>query len=174
MRASAYVATSLDGYIARPGGELDWLRPDGAGEEDFGFAAFMRSVDVLVMGRNTYDAVVTGAWPYGETPVTVLTSREIDIPLRLAGHVQASSAAPLALADELDERGLCHAYVDGGRTIQSFLAVGLVDEITITRVPIVLGSGIPLFERLNEDVRLRHLGTTSFDNGYVQSRYRVA
>jgi dihydrofolate reductase len=176
MKASVFVATSLDGFIARKDGNLDWL--GNAGEqtsEDYGFQAFMDSVNVLVMGRNTYEKVMTfGAWPYGDKPVVVLSRRTVEIPVALQKTVFSSSETPRALVERLSTQGISHLYVDGGVTIQRFLDSGLIDEITITRIPVLLGEGIPLFGRLAKDISLVHRSTRVFDNGYVQSTYGVA
>ena len=179
MKASAYVATSLDGYIARENGDLDWLPGGGSDDsndsnEDYGYQAFMDTVDVLVMGRNTYEKVLTfGDWPYGDKRVVVLSSRTLDIPSRLAQSVESMSGSPAELVRRLLERGARHLYVDGGKTIQGFLEAGLLQELTITRVPVLIGSGIPLFGPLRWDVKLRHIETRHFANGLVQSRYEV-
>ena len=174
MKASVFIATSLDGYIARPDDSLDWLEVEGA-NEDHGFAAFMARVDVLVMGRNTYDVVraMGVPWPYSDTPVIVLTSRPIDIPDDLAAVIEPSSLSPRALIAELEDRGFEHAYVDGGKTIQSFLEAGLIDRITMTRIPVLIGEGIPLFGSLPQDVQLRHVDTIAYTSGLVQSTYDV-
>lgn len=174
---SVFVATSLDGYIAGENGELDWLDeaelrlPEG---EDCGFGAFFDSVDALVMGRNTYDKVMTfGEWPYKRKPVIVLSSKDLLIPHELSDTVSCSSLPPKELCEELAENGLTHLYVDGGKTIQSFLSEGLIDELTITTIPILLGRGIPLFGELNRRVPLKHIKTEAYDFGFVQSKYRV-
>jgi dihydrofolate reductase len=174
MKVSAFVASSLDGFIARKDGSLDWLGSAGENSEDYGFKAFMNSVDVLVMGRNTYEKVMTfGEWPYGEKPVVVLSSRTVEIPAMLQKTVSSSSETPGDLVERLATQGASHLYVDGGITIQRFLDSGLIDEITITRIPVLLGEGIPLFGRLAKDVSLAHRSTRVFDNGYVQSIYGV-
>ena len=173
MKGSVFIATSADGFIARKDGSLDWLEVPEA-NEDYGFAGFMDSVDALVMGRNTYDAIAAmGEWPYGGKPVIVMTSRPLQIPEALTGVVEASALAPLEVADELDRRGTHHVYVDGGRTIQSFLDAGLVGRMTITTIPVLLGEGIPLFGAVDGDVRLRHVDTVSYTNGLVQTTYEV-
>jgi dihydrofolate reductase len=175
VKTSAFVATSLDGYIARSDGAVDWLGPSGdEGNEDYGFAAFMDSVDMLVMGRNSYDTVMAiGEWPYGDTPVIVLTHRPIEIPAELAHLVEAREQPPIELAEELAHRGVDHVYVDGGATIQSFLSAGLVQRLIITTLPVLLGSGIPLFGAVDADIHLRHVNTVSFTNGLVQTTYDV-
>jgi len=174
VRASVFIATSLDGYIARTDGSLDWLGvPDQ--NEDYGFAAFMDLVDALVMGRNTYDAVVAmGEWPYGVKPVIVLTHRPLEIPAGFGGAVEASDLAPLDLAEALDRRGIKHVYVDGGHTIRSFLEADLVGRMTITTIPVLIGGGIPLFGAQEGDVRLRFVDSIAYTNGLVQSTYDVA
>jgi len=175
MKASAYVATSLDGFIARENGDLDWL-PAGSGDdgEDYGYQAFMGSVDVLVMGRNTYEKVLTFAeWPYGDKTVVVLTSRLLEVPGHLSSSVSSMSGAPAEVVRRLAERRARHLYVDGGKTIQGFLRAGLLHQLTLTRVPVLIGSGIPLFGPLRGDIRLRHIETRAFANGLVQSKYEV-
>jgi dihydrofolate reductase len=168
-----FIATSLDGFIAREDGSLDWL-PAADSREDYGYAAFMAGVDVLVMGRVTYEAVRgLGEWPYGNTPVVVLSHSEIDVSTGTRASVEAMSAAPSEVLRRLEARGLTHAYVDGGRTIQGFLKAGLIDDLVITRVPVLLGLGIPLFGPREGDIPLRHVETLAFASGLVQSRYEV-
>ena len=175
--ASVYIATSLDGFIAREDGDIDWLNaanevvPEG---EDCGFFAFLDSVDCLVMGRNTYEKVLSfGQWPYGEKPVIVLSRNEVKIPDSLPKSVSWSSESPKALSDRLLREGVKRVYVDGGNTIQRFLAEELVKDITITVIPVFIGSGIPLFGKLEKDIQLKHVSTTTFDFGFVQSTYEV-
>jgi dihydrofolate reductase len=135
---------------------------------------FMADVDALVMGRNTFEKVLTfDSWPYGSTPVVVLSHREIFFPPNLPQSVSVSNKTPTALVAWLTERGATKIYVDGGLTIQSFFAAGLIDDITITVIPILLGSGRTLFGPLQADLRLAHEGTTAFAFGFVQTRYRV-
>ena len=178
MRTSVYIATSLDGFIARGDGSLDWLPGgDGAdveGGEDYGYQAFLRTVDVLVMGRRTFETVLGfGDWPYGDLPVAVLASPPPRIPEGLAATVFALAGTPGDVLRALEARGLEHAYIDGGVTIQRFLRAGCIDALTITRVPVLLGQGRPLFGALPGDVPLRHVETRAYDNGLVQSRYDV-
>jgi dihydrofolate reductase len=176
MRATIYIATSVDGFIAREDGGIDWL-PEGGGEEggeDYGYQEFVDSVDAIVMGRSTYELASSfGSWPYGEKPVVVLSSRRVVIPEAIARTVEAMAAAPREVVRHLAQRGFGHLYVDGGRTIQGFLGEGLIDRLILTKVPVLIGSGIPLFGALPHDVGLRHLETLQFDNGLVQSKYEV-
>ena len=175
VKASVYIATSLDGFIARENGDIDWLMgSDDAGGEDYGYQAFMDSVDVLVMGRHSYEKVLSfGKWPYGDKLVVVLSSKPIAIPDDLAPTVEAKSCSPAELVEQLAARGAKHLYIDGGKTIQGFLKAGLIQQLIITRLPILIGSGIPLFGPLTEDITLRHLETRSFTSGFVQSRYEI-
>src|SRR6478672_9003921 len=120
MRASVYIATSLDGFIAREDGALDWLPAPGgdAGGEDYGYRDFMASVDALVMGRHTFELALSfGAWPYAGKPVVVLSSRPAAIPPSLASSVEWLSGSPSEVVRRLAARGAEHLYVDGGRTI---------------------------------------------------------
>ena len=173
-KVSIYIATSLDGFIARSNGDIDWLHaiPNPSGE-DYGYQHFIDSIDVIVMGRNTFETVLAFAeWPYTRR-VIVLSSRPIEIPDRLPKNVEVRSARPRELIESLTNEGVTHIYVDGGVTLQRFLADECVDELTITHIPILLGDGLPLFGSINHDVQLEHLETKTFSNGLVQSKYRV-
>jgi dihydrofolate reductase len=176
MKATVYVGASVDGFIAREDGGIDWLTLPGEAEssEDHGFQEFMDTVDALVMGRNTYDLVRTfGEWPYGDKPVIVLSSRDVEIPENLTRTVESMSAPPREVVRRLAERGFQHLYVDGGKTIQAFLREGLITRLVITRLPVLIGAGIPLFGPLSHDVRLRHVETRQYENGMVRSTYEV-
>ncbi len=176
MRASVFIATSLDGFIARANGDLDWL-PGADGTplaEDHGYNAFLASVDVVVIGRGTYEKVLSFAeWPYGSMAVRVLSSRPVEFPASLPPSVRAMSGPPAEVVAELSRQGFRHAYVDGGRTIQGFLSAGLVQKLILTRVPILLGQGIPLFGALARDIPLRHVRTRALAGGLVQSEYDI-
>jgi dihydrofolate reductase len=171
-RASVFVGTSLDGFLARPDGSFDFLPGEGGGESH-GFEEFLATIDALVMGRNTFE-VVRGMtpWPYGTKPVFVLTSRPLgDLPPGIP--VEAMAGAPAEIVAALATRGVNRLYVDGGITIQSFLRAGLIDRIVVTRVPVLIGTGIPLFGPLEHDVRLRHVSTRVLGGIMVQSEYEV-
>ena len=177
IKCSVYIATSVDGYIARPDGDIDWLhKPEYADVKFNGleYDDFMSSVDVLVMGRNSFEKVRSfGFWPYEKIPVVVLTSRSFDIPCELEGKITVANNAPKQLLSTLESQGKTHAYIDGGITIQRFLADGLIDEMTITRIPVLLGSGIPLFGESGPELPLRLISSASSDNGFVQVRYAL-
>ena len=171
MRGSVFVGTSLDGFIARPDGGLDFLPDD---PEPHGFEEFLASVDALVMGRKTYDFVAgSGTWFYGEKPVFVVSPRSLEAP-PAGAIVERVAGSPGEIARALAARGVRDAYVDGGSVVQQFLRAGLVRRLIITRVPVLIGSGIPLFGDLERDVVLRHVATREFPSGLVQSEYEVA
>jgi dihydrofolate reductase len=151
---------------------LDWLPPGGG--EPHGYKEFRATVDALVIGRNTFETVLTfDTWPYDATPVIVFSTRPI--PSAPAGAIlERMSGEPVEIVAALAGRGIGHIYVDGGVTIQRFLQAGLVDSLIITRVPILIGEGIPLFGATEHDIRLRHAATRYFSSGLVQSEYRVA
>ena len=176
-RCSVFVAASLDGFIARPDGGIDWLDRVNAGAppgEDFGFAQFIASVDALVMGRHTFEQALTfGEWPYGAMPVVVLSHSLRRLPAGVPATVSVSSESPADLVLRLTAEGARHLYIDGGLTIQSFLAAGLIDELTVTVVPVLLGAGKPLFGPLPADIPLVHVATHVYDCGLVQHKYRV-
>ena len=171
MKASVFIGTSLDGFIARANGDFDFL-PAGGGEPH-GYEEFMATVDAMVIGRNTYDVVLKFAeWPY-QKPVFVLSTRPLATPPRGA-VVERLSGNPADIAPQLDARGIRHVYVDGGLTIQRFLRAGLIQRLIITRVPVLIGSGIPLFGPLDQDIQLAHIATRQYASGLVQSEYEVA
>ena len=176
-KCSVFIATSLDGFISRTDGSIDWLDEANARVptgEDCGYEQFMSTVDALVMGRHTFELAQSfSGWPYGSTPVVVLSSRMSSLPSSVPSTVSLSGEAPAALVARLSGEGMRHLYIDGGITIQRFLAAALIQEFTITKIPVLIGTGRPLFGPLSSDVRLEHESTRAFDFGFVQSKYRV-
>jgi dihydrofolate reductase len=172
MRFSAFCGVSVDGFLARPDDTFDFLKAGGG--VPHGFTEFLDSVDMVVMGRRTFDVVRTLGHLelYGKKPLVVLSSRRLDFS-PVDGQVEQMSGTPQEIAAQLENRGFKHAYVDGGITIQRFLQAGLVNRITVTRVPVLIGQGIPLFGPLPHDVHLRHVATRSLDGGMVQSEYDI-
>ncbi|MEA2417650.1 MAG: hypothetical protein QOI58_4307 [Thermoanaerobaculia bacterium] len=169
MKASVFIATSLDGFIAREDCAIDWLP---ANPEPHGYDEFIASVDAIVIGRKTFETVLSfGGWVYGKTPVVVLSTKELKAPE--GANCEFMSGDPRDIAARLDERGFHHVYLDGGVTIQRFLEAGLIQRLIITRIPILLGTGIPLFGPLSRDVRLTHVATRTFAEGLVQSEYTI-
>ena len=172
MKASVFVGTSVDGFIARPNGDLDFLPPGGG--EPHGYAEFMETVEALIIGRKTYETVLSfDSWPYGDKPVFVLSTPTL-APAPAGAVVEHLSGDPSEIASQLESRGFGHVYVDGGITIQRFLRAGLIQRLIITRVPVLIGDGIPLFGSLPQDVRLQHIATSYYSSGLVQSEYEVA
>ncbi len=171
-----FIATSLDGYIARPDNGLDWLRDEDGGDEDAGFAAFMDSVDGLVMGRGTYQTVLGfgGDWPYAK-PVVVMSGSlgDDDLPEDLRGRVRVSRRDPAGVMADLASEGWSRAYVDGGALITSFLRARLIADMVITVAPVLIGSGKRLFGSLDGDIRLERVDTRTVGPGFVQTHYRV-
>lgn len=171
MQCSVFIATSLDGFIARADGGLDWLSLVEMRDEDYGYARFAASIDALIMGRNTYDtALGFEAWPYTGKRVIVLTNRPLEP--RHGEEARRGSDLP-ALVEELADDGVYRAYIDGGDVIRQFLAAGLVDDLTLSIVPIVLGSGKPLFGQLGAELLLQLESTQSWPSGLAQLRYRT-
>jgi dihydrofolate reductase len=170
---SVFVGTSLDGFIARPNGDLDFLPPGGG--EPHGYEEFLASVDAIVIGRKTFETVLRpGPWPYGKKRVVVLSSRPVDLSAASGGVVEQMAGPPAQIVAQLAASGAHHLYVDGGVTIQGFLRAGLIQRLIITRVPVLIGDGIPLFGALPRDIRLRHVATRQYPSGLVSSEYHVA
>jgi dihydrofolate reductase len=172
MTASVFIGTSVDGFIARPNDELDFLPVEC---EPHGYDEFIASVDTIVIGRRTFETVLGfgGAWPYGKKRVVVLSSRPVDLSKVHGGVVEQMSGEPAEIVAKLAASGAHHLYVDGGITIQRFLRAGLIQRIVITRVPVLIGDGIPLFGMLPSDVALRHIATQHYPSGLVKSEYEV-
>jgi dihydrofolate reductase len=171
MRMSAFVGTSLDGFIARRNGEYDFLPVDGG--ESHGYEEFIASVDTLLIGRNTFDVVLKfPVWPYEGKRVVVLSHRPLNAPA-IAGRAEQMSGDPAQVAEKLAAMGAKHVYVDGGITVQEFLRAGYIHDLTITRVPVLIGEGIPLFGSVPQDIKLRHIGTRQYASGLVTSQYEV-
>ena len=172
MIASVFVGTSLDGFIARPDGQFDFLPPGGG--EPHGYDEFMASVDALVIGRKTFETVLAfNEWPYGTKPVFVLSTNPLS-PAPAGAVLERMSGAPAEIVSQLGARGFRHVYVDGGITIQRFLQAGLIQRLVITRVPVLIGTGIPLFGAVPHDIVLKHVATRQYASGLVQSEYLVA
>jgi len=172
MMVSVFVGTSVDGFVARPNGDLDFLPPDGG--EPHGYNEFIATVDAIVIGRKTFETVLAmEGWPYGDKRVVVLSSRPLDLS-GAGGIVEQMAGAPAEIASRLAASGAHHLYVDGGVTTQGFLRAGLIQRLIITRVPVPIGEGVPLFGTLSRDIRLRHIATRHYPSGLVQSEYQVA
>jgi dihydrofolate reductase len=172
MLVSVFIGTSVDGFIARLNGDLDFLPADGG--EPHGYAEFMASVDALVIGRKTFETVLAfPAWPYGDKRVVVLSNRPLDLSAVREGIVEQMAGPPAEIVAKLAASGAQHLYIDGGITIQGFLRAGLVQRLIITRVPVLIGEGIPLFGALPRDLRLRHIATQHYPSGLVKSEYHV-
>lgn len=175
VTAHIFIATSLDGFIARTDGSIDWLTPNGADAEDHGFMPFFSQMDGIIMGRGTYEKVCTfGDWPF-DKPVIVL-SRSLEgstLPSDQDGKVKIWNCSPAEALERVAKEGWARAYVDGGKLIQSFMREGLIADIILTRIPIILGAGLPLFGALPEALPLNHIKTSSFPSGLVQSTYEI-
>jgi dihydrofolate reductase len=172
MTASVFVGASVDGFIARADGGLDWL-PAGGGEPH-GYDEFMASVDAIVIGRNTFEIVLGfDPWPYGDKRVVVLSSRPLDLSMVRGGRVEQRAGDPATIIADLAADGAANLYIDGGITIQRFLRAGVIERLIVTRVPVLIGEGIPLFGPLDRDIRLSHVATRSYPSGLVQSEYRI-
>jgi len=172
---SVFIGISVDGFIARLNGALDFLPPGGG--EPHGYTEFMAGIDTLVIGRGTYEIVLAfPEWPYAGKRVAVLSSKPLDLTAaRLGPHdkLEQLSGEPSEIVAQLAATGTRHVYVDGGVTIRRFLRAGLIGRLIITCVPVLIGQGIPLFGTLPHDILLRHVSTKSFPSGLVSTEYQV-
>jgi dihydrofolate reductase len=169
-RCSVFIAVSADGYIARPDGGLDWLAAVQMEGEDYGYKAFFDSIDTLIVGRKTHDTARSfDAWPYTGKRCVVLTHRPVE-PLE---GVESFEGSPTILVERLGREGAARIYVDGGAVIQQFLAAGLIDDLTISVVPVLLGAGVRLFAGAEPEHRMVLEQARSWPTGLVQIRYRV-
>ncbi|ASI92060.1 dihydrofolate reductase family protein [Vibrio mediterranei] len=173
MANIVYIGTSLDGYIADKNNGLDWLHdvpnPEGS---DFGFAEFMDRVDGLVMGRNTLEIVLSFGieWPYSK-PVFVLSNTLTKVPESYEDKVFLVKGKLSDIVSDLNSKGYKNLYIDGGKTIQSFLAEDLIDEMIITTIPTLLGGGISLFGELDKPLKFKHVSAERYLDCIVKNRY---
>lgn len=174
---AVFVGVSLDGFIARSNGDLDWLMGKGGGDSaEYGYNEFIAAIDAIVMGRNTFEKVLTfDKWYYGNKRVVVLSNHPLDLSLARTrgGVVEVMAGSPAEIVSKLAASGAGRLYVDGGITIQQFLRAGLIRRLIISRLPVLIGNGIPLFGPLPRDIRLHHIATRAYPGGMVQSEYRI-
>ena len=173
--AHVFIATSLDGYIARRNDDIDWLTGFPTLGEDHGYDAHIAAMDGIIMGRGTYEKVLSfDQWYY--TKPTIVLSRTLDpqsVPDHLKDQIEIFAGTPDEAMTLVAACGWQKIYADGGRLIQSFLREGLIEDMIVSTIPTLLGDGIPLFGPLDNDIALEHMGTKSFPSGLVQSKYRV-
>ncbi len=173
MKTWVYIATSLDGYIARENGDIDWLMSiENPTDDDFGYKDFISSIDGIVIGRGTYEKVLTfPSWPY-DRKVYVLSTTLKSVPEPLKDKITLLSMKPKEVLAYLSSQRHAGLYIDGGMVIQGFLRDDCIDEMIITKIPVLIGSGIPLFGNLPADMQFKHLHTQVYPNGLVKSHYR--
>jgi dihydrofolate reductase len=168
-----FIATSLDGMIAGKNNSLDWLNIiPNPNNEDAGYVKFMKAIDAIIMGRTTFETVLSFGidWPY-KVPVFVLSNNLNQIPQKLDGKVELVSGDLNQIVNKLNEKGFLNLYIDGGKTIQSLLKEDLIDELILTRLPILLGEGTLLFSGLDNELRFEHKSTEVYLGEMVQSHY---
>jgi len=173
---AVFVGVSLDGFIARPNGDLDWLMgEDGGDSAEHGYNEFIAGIDAIVMGRRTFEKVLTfDKWYYGDKRVVVLSHQPLDLSVAQArgAIVGQMAGTPVEIVSKLASVA-SHLYVDGGNTIQEFLRAGLIRRLILSRLPVLIGEGIPLFSSVPHDIRLTHIATRTYPGGMVQSEYHV-
>jgi dihydrofolate reductase len=185
MKCSVYIATSADGYLATPNGSVDWLSEAGdqdadmSQNPDMGFNDFIGSVDCMIMGRKCMETISgfnlePEQWPYGDIKIYVLSNSVKVAPENVNNKVKMYSGDILDLMNQLESDGYKHAYIDGGTTITSFLNHQLINEITITKAPIILGDGLPLFGKINAKIKLEKSEAITFPNDFIQIKYSVS
>jgi dihydrofolate reductase len=171
MRTIVYIGTSLDGFIARKDGNIDWLTQFANKETIHTYEEFMKRIDAIVIGKGTFEKVLTfPSWPY-DKKVFVLSTSIKEVPDIVRGKVTVLSMEPGKLLSYLSGKGFLHIYVDGGKVIQGFLKEDLIDELIISKAPILIGNGIPLFGYLDVDLQFKHMRTEKHSNGLVRSYY---
>ena len=172
MTTTVYVGTSLDGFIARKDGDIDWLVKYQNKEVQDSYHEFIGRIDAMVIGRGTFEKVITfPEWPY-EKKVFVLSNSLKQIPYKLNEKATLLAMKPSDLLNYLSGQGFSNLYIDGGKVIQSFLKEDLIDELIITKVPELIGTGIPLFGYLDKDLRFEHISTNIYSDGLVKSHYK--
>jgi dihydrofolate reductase len=171
MRTIAYLGTSLDGFIARKDGDIDWLTQFANDEAIHAYEEFMNRIDAIVIGRGTFEKVLTfSSWPY-KRKVFVLSNSVKQLPDTLKDKAILLSMKPEELLRYLSSMGFSTIYVDGGKVIQDFLKKDMIDEMIIAKAPILIGSGIPLFNYIHTDLQFKHIRTAVQSNGLIRSYY---
>jgi len=171
MKIMVYIGTSLDGFIARKDGDIDWLVQFANDEAIHSYKEFLKRIDAIVIGRGSFEKVLSfPSWPY-EKEVFVLSSSIKQVPDKAKGKVTILSMKPRELLHYLSGKGFSSIYIDGGKVIQEFLQEDLVDELIISKAPVLIGSGIPLFGYLGNDLPFKHITTEVHSNGLVRSYY---
>lgn len=184
MKCSVFIAISADGFIAREDGNVEWLHTTGnpaadmADNADMGFNRFIASVDCMIMGRKCMEVIADmnlsdEQWPYGDIKIIALSNTLKEAPKGVEGRVEMYSGDILELVSQLEAEGLKHAYIDGGQTVQAFINLKLINELTLTQVPVLIGKGIPLFGETLKDIKLEHGKAEAFPNDYIQISYHV-
>ena len=170
-----FIATSLDGFIARKNGDIEWLISRDDPSEDHGYDDFIKDMDAIVMGRGTFEKACSfDSWLYSKFVIVLSEQLKTqNIPKHLIGKVEVWDLKPNEVMEQIRQKGWKRVYVDGGKVIQSFLREGLIEDIVLTQVPVLIGEGLPLFGLLKKDVPLVHLETRTFKSGLVQSHYRI-
>lgn len=169
-KISIYIASSIDGYIARKDGNLDWLHYGHTGDEDYGFKKFTSTIDAVIMGKNTYEVVSSfDEWAYKDKRVIVLSNTLTEV----RKEAELFSGELTELLAKLHAENVKHVWIDGGITVSKFLEAGLVDDITISIIAMVLGAGIPLFSTMHQEHRCHLVSTQSYPSGLVQLKYEV-
>ncbi|MGF1718536.1 dihydrofolate reductase family protein [Vibrio kyushuensis] len=185
MKCSVFIATSFDGFIATQDGGVDWLHTSGnqaaemGDQADMGFVKYIASVDCMIMGRKCMEKIASmnltdEQWPYGDTRIIVLSNTLSDAPDNMKTRVEMYQGDLNILVSKLESEGYAHAYIDGGTTIQAFLQLELINELTITRAPIILGQGIPLFGPTNSPIKLEQASAQAFPNDFIQVCYKAS
>ena len=171
MKAIVYIGTSLDGFIARKDGDINWLTNFANDEAIHAYDKFMSRIDAIVIGRGTFEKVRTfPSWPY-EKKVFLLSTSIKQVADTLKEDVTVLSMRPPDLLNYLSGKGFSCVYVDGGKVIQDFLRYDLIDELIISKAPVLIGNGIPLFDDVNADIQFKHIRTEVHSNGLVRSYY---
>lgn len=169
-----FIAQTLDGYIARADGALDWLdelaSPQG---EDYGYANFLTTISTIIMGRNTYQQILSFGvdWPYAEQKTIIFTTNktmEVSTP-----NTEISDELNTQYVQKIKDSAQGNIWiVGGGKLIQSFLAIDAIDEMIISQVPRILGQGIRLFPEGTKETPLQLVTTTNYDKGVINLKYR--
>lgn len=184
MKCSVFIATSLDGFIARNNGSVDWLHTSGKpdadmrDQADMGFNDYLSSIDCIIMGRKCMEVIsnmnlTADQWPYGDKRIIVLSNTLSQAPENMKGKIELYSGDLTQLIEKLENEGHEHAYIDGGKTIQSFIQLGFIKELTISKAPIILGEGIPLFDKMNSNIELTQAKSMAYPNDFIQIKYTI-